>query len=161
MNQHVINNLDFAKKNQLLEGVLSATDCQRLSPLLALDTLSSLSIQYQIQGDAGAMTLPALTLRIEAHLPVLCQRCLKPMTFDLSLNYRYVISDNAEEEDANADEVDFIEPDRAMNLIDLIEDEVIAALPIAPVHDTLCGDLHRHENKKESPFAVLKGLKHN
>lgn len=161
MNQHVINNLDFAKKNQLLEGVLSATDCQRLSPLLALDKLSDLSIQYQIQGDAGEMMLPALTLKIKAKLPVLCQRCLQTMPYDLTLNYRYVISDNAEEDDANADEVDFIEPERAMNLIDLIEDEIIAALPIAPVHETLCGDLHKHENKKESPFAVLKALKHN
>ncbi len=161
MNPHVINNLDFAKKNLSLTGKLTEVECSRLAALLNSANQQSLLIQYTLIGHAEHMSHPTLELSIEVDMPVICQRCLMSMQYPLALHFIYAISDDAEAQDASADDVDFIEPDRAMNLVDLIEDEVIAALPIAPKHETECGDSKMHSVQKESPFAVLKGLKRN
>lgn len=159
MNPHVINNLDFAKKNLTLISKLSEVECGRLAALLDFHSNQSLLIQYTLIGHAEDMAHPTLELCIKVDMPVTCQRCLQSMQYLLTLNFNYVISNDAETLDMSADDVDFIEPDRAMNLVDLIEDEVIAALPIAPKHDKECGDSHMLSAQKESPFAVLKGLK--
>jgi uncharacterized protein len=49
-----------------------------------------------------------------------------------------------------------------MDLVALIEDEMLMALPIAPVHAEDCNDnLHNgvaESGEKPNPFAVLKGL---
>lgn len=159
MNLHVINNLDFAKKNLSLTSELTEEDCARLKAVLDIQSEKSLLIQYTLTGHAEQMSHPILELSIKVDMSVICQRCLKFMQYPLTLHFIYAISDDAEAQDASADDVDFIEPDRAMNLVDLIEDEVIAALPIAPKHDDECGDSHMQSAQKESPFAVLKGLK--
>jgi uncharacterized protein len=48
-----------------------------------------------------------------------------------------------------------------MNLMDLVEDEALLALPQAPKHE-VCPDtslVDAAKNEKVSPFAGLKGLK--
>jgi uncharacterized protein len=40
----------------------------------------------------------------------------------------------------------------------LVEDEVILALPIAPVHDNDCTPVTMQSGEKPNPFAALKGL---
>jgi uncharacterized protein len=50
---------------------------------------------------------------------------------------------------------------RSMNLMDLIEDEALLALPQAPKHD-VCPDtalLDTVRSEKKSPFDALKALK--
>ena len=72
------------------------------------------------------------------------------------------------------DEVDVIAGSKHFSLLDLIEDEVLLALPVAPKHD-VCPTVHEslvtgsdgeaqpeaepEEEKRPSPFAALAGLK--
>ncbi|MNS67382.1 hypothetical protein D3C72_1006320 [compost metagenome] len=72
------------------------------------------------------------------------------------------------------DEVDVIAGSKRFSLLDLIEDEVLLALPVAPKHD-VCPTVHEslvtgsdgeaqpeaepEEEKRPSPFAALAGLK--
>jgi uncharacterized protein len=48
-----------------------------------------------------------------------------------------------------------------MQVLDLVEDEILLALPYAPKHDEAeCGTHGTlNELKKPSPFAILQGLK--
>jgi uncharacterized protein len=45
-----------------------------------------------------------------------------------------------------------------MDVVQLIEDEIIMALPIAPTHEQNCGPQVMQSGEKPNPFAVLKGL---
>jgi len=60
------------------------------------------------------------------------------------------------------DEVDVIVGSHAFDLLQVIEDEALLALPLSPKHET-CPDRDAFErlkeDRKESPFAVLKNLK--
>ena len=61
------------------------------------------------------------------------------------------------EEDAENDEIDWIEEEKEMNLLELIEDELLLAMPIAPHHDNNCAKLSMQSGEKPNPFAILKG----
>jgi uncharacterized protein len=60
------------------------------------------------------------------------------------------------------DTIDVIVGSKAMNMIELIEDEALLAMPLAPKHD-VCPERTAVDglmgSKKPSPFDVLKGLK--
>jgi uncharacterized protein len=45
-----------------------------------------------------------------------------------------------------------------MDVIALIEDELIMAMPIAPTHNHDCVKLVTQSGEKPNPFAVLKDL---
>ncbi len=45
-----------------------------------------------------------------------------------------------------------------MDIIALIEDEMLMAMPIAATHDQHCTDVLSESGDKPNPFAVLKGL---
>ncbi len=45
-----------------------------------------------------------------------------------------------------------------MNVMELIEDELLMAMPIAPTHTESCIAEKIQSGDKPNPFAVLKGL---
>ncbi len=85
------------------------------------------------------------------------------MPLILALNFNYSISDMPEGDLlANAadetDDIDLQPVSQHMDVIALIEDELIMALPIAPVHEQACASLVNQSGEKPNPFAVLKSL---
>jgi uncharacterized protein len=44
-----------------------------------------------------------------------------------------------------------------MNLTELIEDELLIAMPIAPLHEADCIKATMQSGEKPNPFAILKG----
>ncbi|HSI42786.1 MAG TPA: YceD family protein [Methylotenera sp.] len=163
MNTHplFIDNVAFAKRDDQISGTLTLGDCKRLA-----EVLQSAEIRYELQGEnnLGRFTL---RLDIDAELQATCQRCLNPMPLNLHREFNYLINDAPLSEyelsdlEAN-DDVDLIEPSPAMDLIVLIEDELLMALPIAPTHDEDCSANIKEgvaqSGEKPNPFAVLKGL---
>lgn len=110
-----------------------------------------------------------LHLKLRACFPMTCQRCLDivgiPISFDHS--YRFV----ATEEQADLEDEESIEDVLAFtqhfNILELVEDEVLMALPLLPTHDTCPKPLKTEvldkdfaePEKKPNPFSVLQGLK--
>ncbi len=164
-----IDNVSFAKKNERLTGELSLTDCPRLNELLVHSAENSHSnnrpagtISYQLQGKTDAAGQHLLDLSITTNLTTTCQRCLNEMPLKLSLKFNYLIGDVSDVEieagDIDSDEVDMQQSSQAMDMIALIEDEIIMAMPIAPIHNEDCGEIITQSGDKPNPFAVLKGL---
>jgi uncharacterized protein len=79
------------------------------------------------------------------------------MHINLDLNFDYLISDYALDDIDENDEIDWLEANNEMNLCELIEDELLLAIPIAPVHENNCSKLSMQSGDKPNPFAVLKG----
>jgi len=85
------------------------------------------------------------------------------MPLKLALNYNYVIGDvNVNDVEASdiegSDDIDLQEASQTMDLIALIEDEIIMAMPIAPIHEEDCGAIITQSGEKTNPFSALKGL---
>ena len=171
----LIDNIAFGKRKEHLTGSLSLADCRRLSELLtaqAPDVNSAAKlkeashsdvINFSLKGETNPMGQHFLHLSLNANLTACCQRCLNLMPLNLSLSFDYLISDiNAGDAEAGAiedvDDYDLQEASQAMNLQELIEDEIIMAVPIAPVHDMDCVKVSMQSGDKPNPFAVLKGL---
>lgn len=171
-----IDNIAFAKRGEHLTGTLTVTDCPRLSALLKSqapdvgDAAKSVNvpqgndlIHYTLAGEVNAMGQHFLHLSLDLSLTTFCQRCLEQMPLDLKLNFNYLISEaGAEELDLieaeNDDDFDVQETCQSMDVSALIEDEIIMALPIAPMHENDCGKLPMQSGEKPNPFAALKAL---
>lgn len=168
----LIDNILFAKRNERLTGVLPLMDCQRLSALLASQYLMGVSkhkvsdediIEFTLLGETNAVGQHLLHLTMAANLTTLCQRCLELMPLALSLKFDYLIAhqglDDLQAGDIeDNDDFDLQEANQSMDLQALIEDEVMMALPIAPVHALPCADVSMQSGEKPNPFAALKGL---
>jgi uncharacterized protein len=157
-NNYLINNLEFSDNKQSMSGELPVEALPRL--LGFLDTTSFAgsinTISYELFG-RHVSGKPGLHLMIGANLPMLCQRCLTPIRMRFNLAFDYVLSASEPEELDADDDIDWLEISRAMDLRELIEDELIIALPIAPVHEHPCQSQPTTSGEKANPFAVLKG----
>jgi len=153
-----INNLEVAKKQEKLEGEIDVNDCLRLKDVLAQQGEGAQGILYQLSGDASKYHLPSIKLSVDATLTVVCQRCLNEMQLPLSVEYYYVLSETEPEAFDGDDDVDWLEVSREMNLSELIEDELLIAMPLAPTHAHSCKPAKHESGEKHNPFAVLKGV---
>ena len=165
MKIHSINNLEFALSEQTLCGNAELENMLRLSDMLFIQTPSAhvAEIQYSLIGSAKKHSLPSLYLSIDAQLPVVCQRCLNAMSVHITLAFDYLIAHSEPAEFDENDELDWLEISQNMSILNLIEDELLIAMPIAPTHS----NEHLHEcvqhsmqsGEKPNPFALLKKLK--
>ncbi len=142
---------------------------------LALNGLPKLS--GLLVGDAGVvqvdllackiMDLPALTGVMEGVLHLECRRCDKPYQTPLrhELDLRLVSSEEEEERLMQDCEPYWVQDDE-LALRDLLEDELLLALPMLPRCDS-CENIVNgaaesaptQEPRRENPFAALKKLK--
>ena len=110
-----------------------------------------------------------LHLQAQASLPLICQRCMGGVAVALEVDqwYRFVASEEiAMAQDDEAEE-DLLVMEPQFDLLALLEDELLMALPLVPMH-TECptapamraGDeaLAAEVESKPNPFAVLSGL---
>ena len=159
-----INNLEFALSEQTISGGVDVANMQRLSNMLLLqpESQSMADIQYTLAGFAKKYSLPSLHLSINAQLPVACQRCLNEMCVQLKLEFDYLITSSEPTEFDENDDLDWLEVSQSMQVWELIEDELLIAFPIAPVHShEYANDCAQHKmqsGEKPNPFSVLKGL---
>lgn len=169
----VINNAEFAQQLKQISGECQLSEMTRLIEILASinlqavqknllsDSIAATTVKYTLKGLPAKhyddMALPMLMLELSAEMPMICQRCLEVMKQSFALSYRYAICTDAPEALQDDDDVDWLEDDMQMDLQVLIEDELMMAMPIAPVHEYACSELKMQSGEVVNPFAVLKG----
>ncbi|GKT22252.1 YceD family protein [Acidovorax sp. SUPP3334] len=111
-----------------------------------------------------------LRLVARAAFPMTCQRCLGPVDVPLEVEreFRFVADEaTAEALDDESDE-DLLALSREFNLRELIEDELLMALPLVPRHDECPApvpmestdeDFEEASAQKPNPFAALAALR--
>ena len=118
----------------------------------------------------GGVAQSWLQLEIEASVPLQCQRCLQAMEagIELSRNFRFVRDEDEAERQDDESEEDLLVASKQFNLMELIEDELILALPFAPTHEVCpvpvklqnsSADFEAALNEKPKAFAALGELK--
>jgi uncharacterized protein len=155
--QPVIDGFEFASAGATQQGVWPLSDFPRLRDALATDAGE---VAYEISGVQDERGRPALRLRVGGTLALRCQRCLEPMPFEVQTDETLVLAATLDEihaEPADANAPDRVVAGREMALRELIEDELILAVPYAPRHER-CIAVRADDVRKTSPFAGLRGL---
>jgi len=155
--QPVIDGAEFAVAGAMQQGVLPLSGFPRLRDLLASDAGE---VAYAVKGVLDERGRPSLRVSVRGTLQLRCQRCLEALPYALEADELLVLA--ASQAEIDAAPVDPDSPDRvmataAMPVRDLIEDELILALPYAPRHASCAGRPTPGE-QKTSPFAGLQGL---
>lgn len=137
----------------------------KLLPRLA-EALAAPGAKLAVAIEATRATgYPAVRGRIEGRLPMECRRCGKrfDLALDLPLDLRLVFSDD-EERNALQDCDPYRVEDDELRLHEIVEDEVLLALPMLP-RCPACEDAALEagpaeakieEPRRENPFAALK-----
>lgn len=156
----VINNIEFAQKALEIHDIIPVLHFSRLADMLA-NTEGQLDCR--LQGGKDANNAPYMRLLVQGALSLICQRCLQPFEYEVSIDTHFLVrneSDMPAPED-ESDEEDYLLIQAEMPVLELMEDELLLALPIAPKHEE--GECSNESNssdyKKPNPFAKLELLK--
>ncbi|MEO8386689.1 MAG: DUF177 domain-containing protein [Betaproteobacteria bacterium] len=130
------DSLKLVHDRQCIAGSVPVAGLLRLAEGLQSSTGN---LDFQIQGDVDGGNRPLLRLRVSGAVQLQCQRCLDDFdcAVDIDMALRLVAADALDTEyDDNPEEPDCIAASTALDLMALIEDEVLLALPAYPRHET-------------------------
>lgn len=135
MDHRHFDSVKLVKDSMSLVGNLPVADCGRLADSL-FDTSGLLD--YQVQGTADGRGRPMLRLHVRGVVQLRCQRCLEryAQALQIDVPLRLVAAQVLDQEYSDdPEEPDCIAHSSAMDLLALIEDEVLLALPAYPRHE--------------------------
>jgi uncharacterized protein len=159
--QPVIDGFEFASAGATQQGVWPLSEFPRLRDVLASD---GGEVAYEVRGVRDERGRPGLRLKVNGTLALRCQRCLEPMPFEVHTDETLVLAATLAEihaEPADAHAPDRVVAGKEMALRELIEDELILAVPYAPRHASCVPAGAGDRAEKVSPFAGLSGLMRN
>lgn len=165
----------FAHDGASLEGEWPATSLERLADAAAPEAPASgwPALGWQLHGEIrkpkGGAEQTWLHVTASAQVAQTCQRCLKPVqeTIEVDRWIRFVGTEaEAAALDADSDD-DVLALPRHLDARELIEDELLLALPLVPRHDVCpeplpqaeADDVEAEEEQRPNPFAKLAALK--
>ncbi len=151
----LIDGLQFARGNETLNGTLDATQLPRLAAMQC----ATRGLSYALRGKTDAEGRCWLQVLANGTLALECQRCLGPLTFPLALRSELLLAESERDIETADDDIDRVLAGRAMDVCQLIEDEVLLALPMAPRHEQCGGKRDGAQAGRSSPFAELAKLK--
>jgi uncharacterized protein len=111
-----------------------------------------------------------LHLQAGACMQLVCQRCLQPVEVEVSVDrsFRFAPDEATAAAEDDDSEEDVLAESRAFDLLELVEDELLMAMPVVPRHEQCPVSLPAAAGEREfeaaqdarpNPFAVLGKLK--
>lgn len=164
----LINPKQLAFEGGQLEGVVNLMDMLRLQDRLC-DTQGTVYINWEfIRNEKYHPTIQGV---IQATLSVLCQRCLQPMDWVIDTKIALLVQEEGEKEEdvpIGYEVLALTKSSCLVPLIDLIEDELILALPFVTKHTScpsndyqLPDNLSQDNTFQVNPFNILSKLKNS
>lgn len=150
----------FADSGAIQESELTAKDLPRLAESAAAPLQP---FQAKVAGVRSPRGKPGLELWLHGKVEVTCQRCLKPLELELDPHAGFELERSEGEADAaGLDEDEFwdaVVGSERFDLKQLCEDELLLAVPFAPMHASCKPAGSTEAGEKVSPFAALAQLK--
>ncbi len=120
------------------------------------------TVTFEFQGERDDEGKLYVDLQIQGDLVLQCQRCLEAMVWPCNVQNRLLLLRSGEELPENElenDAVDALEVEPLTDLLALVEDEVLLALPLVPRHENCEPPVKAGVDDEISPFAVLRQLR--
>ena len=160
MSEQVVSDpVKFARGRQSLEGNLSVASMSRLHDSLASDAGK---VEFRLTGYLNEEGAPCMRCQVSGALKMICQRCLEPMSYALKVDSVLLLTTDEtllQNDDPEAPDVIMAQQD--LPVADLVEEEILLVLPMAPLH--AAGECKAvsalSETGKLHPFAALARLK--
>ena len=164
-----VDPIRMAETGRILEGKMMLSRMGRLAEALVYQAEGEVSVSLQFGVDGQGIRF--LRARARTELALECQRCLQPMSFPIDSTVQLAIIESQEEAELLPSEYEpLVIGHEPLYLQDLIEDELLLALPIVPMHpkDQCPAGEQEHqadepdeqeEAAKDNPFAALADLK--
>jgi uncharacterized protein len=166
-----VNIPEAAKKHVNWTASLPLNIFERIRSM-SLESVGQCTYQAELymQNNKDHRSQSWLRLSCTAFLTLQCQRCLDPVILDCSFtsNFRFVANeDQAAKEDELSDE-DILVSSHKFNILELIEDELVLAIPYVPNHNVCTkiikltaqdAGFDESMEEKKHPFDILKQLK--
>jgi len=168
----VVDPLQLAKQGKRLNGQLALQALPRLAVFSCKSAVGK--VEVDLQFSRGEDQQNRVTGSASVSFEVICQRCLEHMSLQLDSEINILLLGSQEEGNENNDG---IVCKGKMPVTDLIEDELLLAMPMFPKHpagdceikgeqvesaanDTGSGsNKGRKTSREDNPFAVLAKLK--
>ena len=153
---------NFAKKEVRLKGNYIISNLSRLSEITSNNS-DRVEVDLAFHLENGKT--PCIEGIIMSKLLLDCQRCLDDLEINLNvpINIAFVKKENDASGLDDKYEIHLIEDDEELKTKDLITDEILLSIPMAPTHDFDCGLKLDKDDKvkevRENPFDVLKDIK--
>ena len=124
----------------------------------------------ELRAQPGAEPEVWLYLQAKADLPLTCQRCMGAVIAPVEVDqwYRFVATEDIAMAEDDQSEEDLLVMEPHFDLLAVLEDELLMALPLVPMHEQCPVTPTRSAGgpgiasesaDKPNPFAVLAGLK--
>jgi uncharacterized protein len=134
------------------------------------DLMVNWEVKSELRTGAAGQMDTWLHLQAATSVPLTCQRCMGAVQAPLQVDqwYRFVASEDIAMAEDDASEEDLLVMTPQFDLMELLEDELLMALPLVPMHDECpvspsfsAGDINVAGEvfDKPNPFAALAKLK--
>ncbi len=155
------------------EGVIPLSSMPRLRDLLEQPDGEC---RFTLAFDRGVLDVPCVEVRAQAELPLICQRSLQRFLLPVEIVQRLglVTREEQEAELPEGYEMLMLDADGTIRPLDLIEDELILAIPVVPMDPrgepvdltwspaaARLGAEETGEAPQKNPFAVLADFRQN
>lgn len=163
----------LAKEGGQLQGRWPLVELPRLAAEQPAGVLpaAAATVDWAARGELRPVAggAPQVWLHLQAHAAprLQCQRCLEPVEvpIEVARSLRFVRGeDQAAALDADSED-DVLALERSLDLRELVEDELLLALPLVPRHAhcprplVTAAEPEAPQDRPASPFAVLESLK--
>jgi uncharacterized protein len=166
---------ELAARGAVLVEKFDAHKLPRIQPLLHGGGSGEQAAEYpltvRLAFAASETAIARIELAASGEMALVCQRCLDPVSWQFDLRSELSIVADESELEASGDRFDaLVVSDDGFSLRTVLEDELLAAMPLAPVHDVkeTCGkharDVARFSGSGEgtpgtvTPFGQLGEL---
>ena len=149
------------------DGIVPLEKLTRLRGVVQ-EEVGEIAVKIQCKNDEQGLVV--ISGNLSTHVTVTCQRCNDDLGLDLDQDFMYSpVGLDAESDDLPEvyDEV-ALDENGEINVFELIEDELILAVPLVPTHnEASCNysskpasfGVLKAEDDKPNPFDILKQLK--
>lgn len=168
-----LNVLAFAQEAQPLNAQTPLQNLARLAQetqQLPADATVQWEARAELRPQTGGEDVAWLHLQAATVVPLTCQRCMAAVDTPLEVDqwYRFVADEDIAMAEDDESEEDLLVLEPQFDLQALLEDELLMALPLVPMHE-VCPvppvlqageiELPPESGDKPNPFAVLASLK--
>ena len=161
----------FATNQSTLSGEVDLHSMPRLRADCAENVAGKViwSAQGELRQASDGHDAAWMHLQAKTEVPLTCQRCLKTVeqALEVDRSFRFVKDEATAEAQDDESEEDLLVLSKDFDLLALVEDELLMALPLVPMH-TSCQSEHAPTSKDDSdadvdakpnPFAVLATMR--
>ncbi len=153
----VLDSRQFVVRHEVIDAVLPATLLERLAEEVAA---AFPPVEVHVETVRSPRGLPGMRVRLDGAVQVQCQRCMLPVSVRLAPRVRFELVETESALDTDDDDQwDAVLHSERFDMLHLLEDELLLALPFAPMHAACEPPANSEVGEKVLPFAALASFK--